>query len=125
MKKNLILAVAAASAFFVAPAFANTTEHMTHHHGKHLSKGQMVRCMGVTSCKGVKKCTEPCEGKASCKETGYVLTTKAVCDKVRGHHPKMIKHESHKVKVHHIHHATPVKHETMKQDMKKTQEKQQ
>lgn len=83
-KKSIVLSIIAASTFSLSALAATTTnQHQHMNQNKNLKPNQMVRCMGLQSCQGVKNCTDPCKGVKACKEKGYMVTTKATCDKVR------------------------------------------
>lgn len=71
-----VMAMAAASAFTVAPMIA-TADDATN----------MVSCYGVNSCKGKSSCNTPttsCNGQNSCKGKGVLLMSKKACEKAGG-----------------------------------------
>lgn len=90
--KGIALSLIAASTFSLSSYAMSYQQHQEMNQGKNLKPNQMVRCMGMTSCKGLKHCTDPCKGVRACKEKGYVLTTKNHCDKMRATN-NMMHHE--------------------------------
>lgn len=69
------IASTAAAMFATAPMTASTGTH---------AKGQ---CSGVNACKGHSTCktaSSACKGQNSCKGTGWVASSKDVCDQLGG-----------------------------------------